>query len=72
MLQIILERWKKISSRSPKSNFVPPPKDSRHLPTYNIPINGLFMDNIPDKDYVLAKIIAKQNQLADKNLICYN
>jgi len=74
MLQIILDRWKKISSHPKKSNFVPPPKNPRDLPVYNIPMNGLFMDDVPDKDYVLAKIIAKQNGLVGKNkkLICYN
>jgi len=74
MLQTILDRWKKISSRPRKSKFVPPPKNSRDLPAYNIPMNGLFMDNIPDKDYLLAKIIAKQNSLVgrNKNLIGYN
>jgi hypothetical protein len=64
--------WKETSCRPKKTVFIPPPKTNADLPVYNIPQKGLFLDDVPDKDYILAKIVAAEIERYETATILYN
>ncbi len=64
--------WKEVSCRPKKTTFIPPPETNADLPVYNIPKNGIFLDDVPDKDYILAKMVAAENERYEIEVTLYN